>query len=334
MYEEANQLTTVSGVYFKCPIVGPVVLAKPDMEEYIQQFLYSQLAEEPEMTSALMIHTLNKDGEKVKACIDILCKYIDNIVSNLGEEKFRKVRVHNKVFQERVAPLNGTEEFMQAAGFQYKMMPGPKEVDEEYFVMIDEHANNIDRLNSLKEVLVAAEPIKPELDRNLKVYHPSSHANRIEVPESFYNIKPEELKREQERRQEAVDKLGMLRTKEMREREQMRELRKYRYTLMRIRFPDGIMLQGTFRALDKFNAVVEYIRENLENDWMPFILSSQTGHKFEDDSLSLAELGLAPAAIINFAWDPTIQKEIAAQKSSTEGNQYLRADIHAQIQYL
>ena len=36
------------------------------MEDQIHTFLLSQLPEEPEMTSALMIYTLNKDREKAK----------------------------------------------------------------------------------------------------------------------------------------------------------------------------------------------------------------------------------------------------------------------------
>jgi hypothetical protein len=35
----------------------------------------------------------------------------------------------------------------------------------------------------------------------------------------------------------------MLRTKAMREKEEQREMRKYRYALIRIRLPDGILLQ-------------------------------------------------------------------------------------------
>ena len=44
-------------------------------------------------------------------------------------------------------------------------------------------------------------------------------------------------------RSELAERESMLRTKAMREREEMRERRKYRYTLIRIRFPDGIVLQ-------------------------------------------------------------------------------------------
>ena len=45
-------------------------------------------------------------------------------------------------------------------------------------------------------------------------------------------------------RSELVEKTTMLRTKAMREKEEQRERRKYNYTLLRIRLPDGNLLQG------------------------------------------------------------------------------------------
>lgn len=45
-------------------------------------------------------------------------------------------------------------------------------------------------------------------------------------------------------RTESVDRNAMLRTKAMREKEEQRERRKYNYTLLRIRLPDGNLLQG------------------------------------------------------------------------------------------
>ncbi len=197
-----------------------------------------------------------------------------------------------------------------------------------------DRAADTEHLQSLKEILLTAEPIKPELDRNLRVFHPSNRASHMEIPQEFYNITPEEMKKEQQRKAEAAEKLGMLRTKEMREREQLRELRRYRYTLIRVRFPDGVILQGTFRATEKLEAVFDYVRENLENNWMPFFLSSSTGHKFTDDTGTLAELGLAPASLLNFAWDPAVLQEVAAQQGQLQHNVYLRQDVIAFIESL
>lgn len=47
-------------------------------------------------------------------------------------------------------------------------------------------------------------------------------------------------------RMETVERNAMLRTKAMRERDEQRERRKYNYTLLRVRFPDGTILQGLY----------------------------------------------------------------------------------------
>lgn len=46
-------------------------------------------------------------------------------------------------------------------------------------------------------------------------------------------------------RSELAERETMLRTKAMREREEMKERRKYRFCLIRVRFPDGLVLQVT-----------------------------------------------------------------------------------------
>ena len=310
------------------------MLPKKEMESRIQEFLLSQLADEPEMTSALMIQTLNKDPEKIKVCVETLSKYLDNIISHPGEEKYCKIRVQNKAFQERVCKLEGTQEFLQAAGFAVQMMPHADGVDEAFYVMNEEMALATERLMNVKEYLLIAEPIRPELDRGLRVFYPSPQATRMAVPQDFYNVTPEELKREQQARAEAVEKLGVLRTKAMRERDELRELRKYRYTLIRVRFPNGVILQGTFRASEKVVTLMDFIRENLQNDWIPFTVCTSTGQKITEEEKSFAEAGLVPAVLINFAFDPTVMSEVAAQQGALEQDMFLKPEILSLIQSL
>lgn len=45
-------------------------------------------------------------------------------------------------------------------------------------------------------------------------------------------------------RNEIVERNAMLRTKAMREKDEQRERRKYNYALLRVRLPDGNILQG------------------------------------------------------------------------------------------
>ena len=45
-------------------------------------------------------------------------------------------------------------------------------------------------------------------------------------------------------RSDLLEKNSMMRTKAMREKDEQRERRKYNYTLLRVRLPDGTLLQG------------------------------------------------------------------------------------------
>ena len=73
-------------------------------------------------------------------------RYLDNIVQNPTEEKYRKIRINNKVYQERVAPLEGVEQFLRAAGFQKKPMPNPQQELEDFWVLTNTQPEHIEYL--------------------------------------------------------------------------------------------------------------------------------------------------------------------------------------------
>lgn len=95
-----------------------------------------------------------------------------------------------------------------------------------------------------KEQLLRAEPVRATLARQRRVFRPSPMASQFDLPGDFFNLTADELRREQRLRAEAVERLSVLRTKAMREKEEQREMRRYTYTLLRVRFPDGCLLQG------------------------------------------------------------------------------------------
>lgn len=80
----------------------------------------------------------------------------------------------------------------------------------------------------------------------MQVLSPGQAAQRVELPKDFYAMSQEDLKKEQQLRSEAMEKQMQLRTKAMREKEELREIRKYKFALIRVRFPDGIYLQVSF----------------------------------------------------------------------------------------
>ncbi|KAG7488202.1 hypothetical protein MATL_G00030150 [Megalops atlanticus] len=304
---------SVSGVYFTCPLTG-ASLTKSEREMHVKEAILMRFAEDPVEASIMMIHTFNKDREKVKAAVDIISKYLDNICKNPTEEKYRKIKVSNKVFQEKVNCVEGSREFLQAVGFESKTLPiEGEENSEEFLVLAEQEPDKLEQLKESRDRLQKGEPIRAQLDRRPQAFRSSPHATRFELPPDFYNLTAEELKREQQLRTELVEKNAMLRTKAMREREEQRERRKYNYSLLRVRLPDGTLLQGTFLARERVAALYQFVRESLADGWQPFELVGPGGQKLkEDEEVALNECSLVPSALLSFSWDAAVQADIAA----------------------
>lgn len=82
---------------------------------------------------------------------------------------------------------------------------------------------------------------------------------------------------------------------------------------------------------EKFGDIIDFILENLETDCTQFVLTSPTGHKFEeaDKESTLFNLRLVPATILTFQWESSILDEMA--KCS---NTYLKPEVMMLMQSL
>jgi UBX domain-containing protein 6 len=67
------------------------------MYEAIETYLRAQLDEEPMDAAVLMLYSLNPPS-KLESAIQTLIKYLNNIVADPQEIKYRKIRMSNKVF--------------------------------------------------------------------------------------------------------------------------------------------------------------------------------------------------------------------------------------------
>lgn len=72
----------------------------------------------------------------------------------------------------------------------------------------------------------------------------------------------------------------------MREREELRFIQRYKFALMRVRFPDGVYLQGTFSVYEKLEQVYTFVESCLKNETLEFRLMSPLGTKLDDDEKS------------------------------------------------
>jgi len=324
---EGPSTLAAQGVYFKSDLVGGPPATREVMKQRIRDFLYAQLESEQGLTAVLIIHTCNSPRDKVELCVDTLCKYLDNIVNNPAELKFRKIRKSNKAFKERVAAMEGSEEFLAGCGFQVQQMEGPDGQMEEFWVFPEENTD-FESLAAMRDTLRSAEPVTAELDRGLVVIPPQQKMCQ-ELPQDFFAISKEEVKAEQNSRKELLERESMLRTKAMREKEEAKAKRKYKYCLIRIRFPDGWILQGTFSVYEPVSAVSEFVLGCLSTPLPHILADSGTGARLGEgggnSDTSLLDLGLVPASLVNFCWDPEIEADLAGQGGAP--TVFLREDL-------
>lgn len=83
---------------------------------------------------------------QVSDCVNVLCRYIDNIIANPTETKFHKIRCENATFKEKVTPILGATELLYAAGFRQQKLD--HNGTEEDFLVWDEE--NVDGIQTLE----------------------------------------------------------------------------------------------------------------------------------------------------------------------------------------
>lgn len=136
---------------------------------------------------------------QVQKGVETLARYLANIIDEPTEEKYRRIRIKNKAFQERIADLDGAFDFLIAAGFSKQMLKTDSGEEEEYLVFQEDNLD-FENLQMLKEALLSSEPILPVLDRNLKVLKPADIVEKVNLPQDFFALTLDEIKREQEAR--------------------------------------------------------------------------------------------------------------------------------------
>lgn len=100
------------------------------------------------------------------------------------EDKYRKIRINNRSFQEKVCVLPGSAQFLESVGFKKVLLPHqgklndtfhlicrvPSDGEEMFYVLPEPDPNKIDELTAYKELLLSTDRLKPVLDRNPQVH--------------------------------------------------------------------------------------------------------------------------------------------------------------------
>ena len=141
---------------------------KNEIENRIEMALLNRLDENdslqmPSDELILVVVTLfmtanYKSDEKLKKCVELINKFVDNILNAPGEEKFRKIRIENPTVKEKLMSCKFVDMVLTKSGFAKRaQLNADTNSQEDYFVY---DGDDLEKLNRLKMILEIAEPSK------------------------------------------------------------------------------------------------------------------------------------------------------------------------------
>ncbi|CAI4228439.1 unnamed protein product [Auanema sp. JU1783] len=314
--KEFEHSGAIEHVYYSCELLGDdIMLPKSELTKAIEQFLLEQVScqgEDNVIPAVLLIFSVNTRTQR-EGAIDILSKYVKNIIEHPGEDKYCRIRMSNKAYQEKVLPVTGSIEYLKAVGFEEQnISPKEGEPSEPFLVMTNVDDEKTAILISGLDALQNGQcvPIKVSRNESIFILKQNQKISSPTLSMDFYDLTASEIKKEQQSKTEEVEKLLSLRTKEMRERDQKLRDYRYKYSLIRIRLPDRYMIQATFGCYETLETIRFFISEHLSEAHQVATWKLQDPLRPStvlDDKKTIGELGLAPAAVLHFEWlDATV----------------------------
>lgn len=160
-------------------------------------------------------------------------------------------------------------------------------------------------------------------DREVTVFNTQSGGGDFKAVMQAYdeeNRKEEEEYEEELRRATALKFLGENSKNQKFGNKRLQELQKYQKqkvystTIIRIKFPDGLILQGKFGARERLEKVYEFVEENLYDKDREFYLYKAPPKKILTNKKEiLQKLDLVPSGMLFFQWT---DEDLATSSSS------------------
>lgn len=259
--------------------------------------------------------------------VEVVLRLLGNVVREPGNEKFRRIRMGNPKIKEVVGDVKGGVELLESVGFR---MSAEEEGGEVWGTM---DALTEDGVRAVKEAVLLLERWKEggdkengarsgiqenrvverkKIDRQVRVFFSVSEniAANIELPDSFYNLSMDEIRRETELRKKKIAESQLLIPKSYKEKQATAARKKYKLTVLRIQFPDGVVLQGIFMPSEPTTALYEFVSSSLKQPGLEFELLSPAVAKLrviprfttvgDKRPPTLEEERLVPSALIKF----------------------------------
>lgn len=329
---------------YECPICKQPFRSEDEVTEHVESCLSNPIEndddDDEKCVSKLKESQVSESNTELEICIgtyvsgnpsqgsvDIVLKLLRNIVKEPDNVKFRKIRMGNPKIKEAIGEVIGGVELLSLLGFELKEENGETwalmEVPTEEKVNLIKKAivllepqlvqDTPKRENSTPTVstekVAEAEPKK--IDRQVKVFFAVSEsvAARIELPDSFYKRSAEEVRREAELRRKKIEESQLLIPKSLKEKQAKAAKRRYTRTIIRIQFPDGVVLQGVFAPWEPTTALYEFVSSALKESCLEFELMHPVVvqrrvipcfPKAGQKAKTIEEEDLVPSALIKF----------------------------------
>ncbi|XP_068662703.1 plant UBX domain-containing protein 2 isoform X2 [Aristolochia californica] len=277
----------------KCPVCGGAYGSEEEVSEHVEACLSDRVAEstgpqnvEVDMRNELMGWVgVYLSGEPSEGSVEVVLKLLRNIVKEPGNDKFRRLRMSNPKINEAFQMTASGVELLEGIGFRLQQQ------GEEMWATME--APSDEQICSMREAMSLLENKKQEnsplvdsvtlenrvqqkkvVDRQVRVFFsvPESVAAKIDLPDSFYNLSAEELKREAELKRKKIADSQLLIPKSYKEKQAKAARRKYKATIIRIQFPDGVVLQGVFLPWEPTTVLYEFVSSALKESCLEFEL--------------------------------------------------------------
>nr|CAD1826530.1 unnamed protein product [Ananas comosus var. bracteatus] len=155
----------------------------------------------------------------------------------------------------------------------------------------------------------STEPRK--IDRRVRVFFslPESVPADSELPDSFYNLSVGEVKREADMRKKRQEESRLLIPKSYKEKQALAARKKFKRTVVRIQFPDGVILQGVFLPWEPTSVLYEFVSSSLKEPSLEFELLRPAIPKLRaiprfprpgEKAPTLEDEDLVPSALLKF----------------------------------
>ncbi|XP_047048405.1 plant UBX domain-containing protein 2-like [Lolium rigidum] len=238
---------------------------------------------------------LAADPPPPAAAVEVAKRLLANLLREPGNDKFRRVRLANPRIKDAVADRDGGLDLLEAAGFAVGDQGG------ELFAVMDEPPSDA-RLAGIRRAVLLLERSHPSapvqtpveaapkesgrsgadeqkevnriVDRQIRVFFnvPGSSVAETDAPDSFYKLSSEEVSKEARMRRERLEQSRLLIPKSYKEKQALAARQKYKQAVIRIQFPDGVILQGVFLPAEATGSLYEFVASALKQPSLEFDL--------------------------------------------------------------